>query len=68
MEITPEDLYSAQEIEFYVFNYDLHKLGLRGEVANNVPALVLEDMMLISEMDQIGKNPLVRGLLEPVYK
>ncbi|MBU0456850.1 MAG: hypothetical protein ABH824_06450 [Nanoarchaeota archaeon] len=67
-EITPEDLYTSNEIVFYVVTQDLSSVPLHIEVAGEtIPSRVSEDMQLPGMLINVSRLPEVRAALEPKF-
>ncbi len=64
LEITPEDLYTAKEIIFYVPSMDLHSQP-DYIIGTNIPTKVVEDIQLFGEIGNLSRES--RNLFEPRY-
>jgi hypothetical protein len=70
LEITPDQLYSSQEIEFYVLDYDLSSLPKKGNDngKGEFNVIILEDQTAGTSLESVVEIPAVRAALEPQYK
>ena len=69
LEITPEDLYNSDQLEFYVLVYDPADVPIwaTNEDEDIINALVMEDMAFFTTLANLAKESPYRELLEPEW-
>jgi hypothetical protein len=61
LRITPEDLYPANELTFYILNQNIENVPVKAHER------VIEDLQVMGEMGSISKMADVRRALEPMF-
>ncbi len=61
LEITPEDLYSANGLTFYILNQNIKNVPVKAHKR------VVEDLQVMGELGELSKLPEVRMALEPRF-